>query len=154
MNTILNPGQSDTKLGAITLPGSVDLTGKENLLWKIVNSSGVAKFALPTAVTDLAVYVGASGDIAGNDCQAESPTSGENCRILLDGTCNPGDPLCISPTNFGRVYVPAAAAGAKLVEYVAEEIGTAGQRLLVRRIPARRMRTPSIGPFILMGNWL
>jgi len=137
MNIILNPGQTNTKQGAIILPASVDLTGKENLLLKIVNSAGAAKFALPTAVTDIAPYVCASGDIAGNDTSAEAPNTNENCRVKLDGTCVPGDKLCLSSTNYGRLYVPAASAGSLLVEYIAEESGVDGQTVLVRRIPPR-----------------
>jgi len=137
MNIILNPGQSNTKRGDKSLPASVDLTGKENLLWKIVNDGGVAKFALPTAVTDVAPFVGASGDIAGNTVAAEAPGLDENCRIKLDGTCVPGDLLCLSSTHYGRLYAPAGSAGSLLVEYIAEEAGIDGQDLLVRRIPAR-----------------
>lgn len=137
MNTILNGSQSNTRKGEINLPASVDLTGKENLLWKIVNNGGVANFALPTAVTDIAVYVGMSGDIIGNNCAAEAPGTNENCRILLDGTCVPGDKLCLSSTHYGRLYVPAGSAGSLLVEYIAEEAGVDGQLLLVRRITPR-----------------
>jgi len=137
MNTILNPLQTNTKKGAITLPASVDLTGKENLLWKIVNNAGEARFALPTAVTDIAPYVGGSGDIIGNDSQAEAPGTDENFRVKLDGACIPGDRLCLSSTNYGRLYAPAASAGSLLVEYIAEETGVDGQDVLVRRIPPR-----------------
>jgi phage-related tail fiber protein len=137
MNIILNPIQSDTKKGDITLPASVNLTGCEGLLWKIVNNGGQPNFALPAAVTDIAPYIGASGDVIGNPVSAEAPTMGENCRVFLDGACNPGDKLCISPTTWGRVYAPAAGAGALLVEFIAEEAGVNGQALKVRRIPAR-----------------
>lgn len=137
MNTILNGSQTGIKRGTIDLPASVDLTGKENLLWKIVNNNGVANFALPTAVTDIAVYLGESGDIIGNNCSAEAPDTGENFRVLLDGTCNPGDPLTLSPNIFGRLYTPPGSAGSLLVEYIAEEAGVAGQLLKVRRITPR-----------------
>ena len=137
MNVILNGSQSNTRKGDINMPASVSLTGCENLLWKVVNNGGVANFALPTAVTDIAPYVGMSGDVAGNNCAAEAPTMGENFRVLLDGTCNPGDKLALSSTNYGRVYAPQASAGSILVEFIAEEAGVAGQLLLVRRIAAR-----------------
>lgn len=136
MNVILNPKQTNTRQGVKTLLASVDLTGKENYLLKIVNDGGVAKFALPTAVTDVAPYICASGDVAGNEVSAECPSTGENCRIQLAGACNPGDKLCLSAT-YGKVYAPAAGAGALLVEYVAEEIGVDGQDVLCRRVPAR-----------------
>lgn len=137
MNVILNPGQTNTRKGDINLPASVDLTGKENLLWKIVNNAGAPNFALPTAVTDYAVYIGASGDVPTNNSAAEAPTLGENCRVLLDGVCNPGDVLSLSPNKFGRVYKPGAGAGAVYYNFIAEEAGVDGQQLLVRRIAER-----------------
>ena len=79
MNIILNPLQSNTKKGDIVLPAYADLTGKENYLVKVVNDSGTAKFALPAATDDLAVYVLASGTTAGGDSAAESPSENENC---------------------------------------------------------------------------
>jgi hypothetical protein len=137
MNIILNPGQSNTRKGCINLLGSVNLTGCENLLLKIVNNAGVPNFALPTGVTDIAPYICASGDVAGNNTAAEAPNTGENCRILLDGACNPGDRLCLSATHYGRLYAPAPSAGSLLVEYIAEEAGVDAQALLVRRITPR-----------------
>lgn len=137
MNSILNGGQSNTKKGDVNFPASVNLTGAENLLWKIVNNGGVPNFALPTAVTDIAPYVGMSGDVIGNNCSAECPGTDENFRVLLDLACNPGDKLALSPNIFGRLYAPQAAAGSILVEYIAEEAGVAGQLLLVRKINPR-----------------
>ena len=137
MNIELNPGQTNTRKGDITLVAAVNLTGCENLLWKIVNTNGQPQFALPTAQTDIAPYVGASGDVAGNLVAAEAPSTNENARIVLDLTCNPGDKLALSPNIFGRVYAPQTGAGAQLVLYIAEEAGVAGQTVLVRPIPPR-----------------
>jgi len=142
MNTILNGSQSDTKKGAITLPAAVNLTGKENSLWKISNNAGVPNFALPTAVTDQAYFVGASGDIQGNNVAAEAPDLDDECRILFDGTtaCNPGDLLSLSPNTYGALYAPQGGAGAGFYTFQAEEAGLAGQNgqlIKVRRIPDR-----------------
>jgi phage-related tail fiber protein len=137
MNIILNPGQTNTKLGDITLPAFVNLTGDENLLWKIVNNNGTANFTLPAAITDQAFYVGASGDIAGNNVAAEAPSLGDECRVLLDGTCNPGDQLALSTLNWGRLVKPATGYGSGYYTFLAEQAGQPGQRLLVRRIPDR-----------------
>jgi len=136
MNIQLNPLQTNTHRGEITLLASVDLTGKENFLLKIVNDGGVAKFALPTAITDICPFVCASGDVAGKEVQGESPGVDENCRVRLTGTCVPGDKLCLSAT-YGTVYVPAGSAGSLLVEFIAEEAGVANQDVKCRRIPAR-----------------
>jgi len=136
MNIILNPLQTNTRQGEITLLASVSLAGKENYLLKIVNDGGVAKFALPTAITDIAPYICASGAAAGSEVQGEAPSTGENCRVRLTGTCVPGDRLCLSAT-YGTLYAPATSAGSLLVEYIAEEAGVDGQDVLCRRIPAR-----------------
>ena len=59
--------QTNVQAGQIVLPANEDLTGKEGLLVAIVNDSNVAKFALPGAVTDLALFVLTDGDEADED---------------------------------------------------------------------------------------
>jgi phage-related tail fiber protein len=142
MNVELNGNQSDTKRGCISLPANSNLTGKENLLWKVVNNNGVASFDLPAAVTDIAVYLGMSGDVQGNNVQAESPDFGDTFRVVFDGTtaCNPGDKLSLSPNTWGAIYAPQAGAGAGFYNCVALEPGNAGQNgqlILVKRISER-----------------
>jgi hypothetical protein len=144
MNIILNPLQSDTRQGDINLPAGVNLTGLEGYLVKIVNNAGVANFALPTAMADYAYYILASGDAAGNNVAAESPTLGENCRIVFVGNCNPGDPLSLNPNAYGTLYKPAAGAGSIYYDWIAEEAGSGGtttapQFLKVRRIATRNV---------------
>lgn len=141
MNIILNPLQSDTREGAITLPASVNLTGLENYLWKIVNNSGVANLALPTAITDYAYYIGASGDVAGNSVAAEAADIGENCRIAFSGNCNPGDVLSLNQSAFGQLYKPATGAGAVLYDWLAEEAGTGGTTTVPQMLKVRRIAT-------------
>lgn len=134
MNVILNASQSNTKQGAKTLLGNVDLTGKENLLWKIVNVAGVPKFDLPAAITDLAIYVGMSGDVAANDNTGEVPSVNENCRVLVNGAVNAGDLLCLDPASYGKLYKPAGGSGATVAHFIAEETAAAGGLCLVRKI--------------------
>jgi len=140
MNIILNPTQSNTKRGDINLLAKSDLTGKEGYLARIVNDAAVAKFDLPAAQSDYAVYVIASGDVAGNNVAAEAPGMGENFRVVLKGACNPGDQLVLAPiagADAGKVYVPANGAGALHVIAIAEEAGADGQFVLARRIGDR-----------------
>lgn len=135
MNVLLNGRQSDTRKDDITLPSNSDTTGKENLLLKIVNSAGVAKFDLPANINDEAFYVCMSGGAV--ETAAEAPGLGENCRVTVSGACNPGDKLGLDPNNWGKLYVPQAGAGAGFYLFMAEEAGVAGQDCLVRRIPDR-----------------
>ena len=139
MNVQLNGDQSDTKEGAITLKANADLTGKENRLVKIINASGVAQFSLPAAVSDLALFVLMSGDVAANDNWGECPFSKENFRAKLHGTCNPGDtlilsdPVASSGVNAGAVEALAAqSAGTYFSPGVAEEAGVDGQNVKIR----------------------
>jgi hypothetical protein len=138
MNVALNGDQSDTKAGTIRLPATADLTGKENRLVKITSSSG-AKFALPAAVTDLALFILMSGDVAANDSSAEVPSTNENARVSLKGTCVPGDRLILAdPTASAGVHagqveaLAAQAAGQYFSPGIAEEVGVDGQNVKFR----------------------
>ncbi len=142
MNIILSAIQSDTKIGDINLPAAVNLTGLEGCLVKISSNNGAPNFALPTTVNDYAYYVLMSGDVAGNNAAAQSPTLGENCRVAFSGNCNPGDPLSLNPNQYGQLYKPQAGAGAIYYDWIAEETGAGGttavpQFLKVRRIASR-----------------
>ena len=141
MNIELNPGQGDTKLGDITLPANVDLTGKENYLWKIVNSGGAAQFALPTATDDFAIHVGASGNTATNEASAESPSTGDQCRVVLKGACNPGDELALADpstaADAGKLRKRLTSTGTWRTLFIAEEAGVDGQTVKCRRVGER-----------------
>jgi hypothetical protein len=126
MNTILNPSQSDTKAGAITLPATTDLTGLENTLVKVANSAGTPKLAVPSNVLDLAVFILASGDVAANDNVAEAPGQNENCRVKVSAAVVAGGELCLDPNNWGQLYTPAGSSGATNILFVAEEAAAAG----------------------------
>ena len=134
MNTILNPSQGDTKAGAITLLATSDLTGLENTLVKIANDGGVAKFAIPSNVLDMAIFILASGDVAANDNVAEAPGTNENCRVKVSGAVVPGGLLCLDPNNWGQLYTPAGSSGATNVLFVAEEAAAANGLCKCRRI--------------------
>ena len=140
MNTQLNGDQSDIKAGAIALKATADLTGKENLLVKIASSSG-AKFALPSAFSDPALFILMSGDIAANDNWAEIPSTNENARVKLKGTCNPGDRLALyDPTASSGAYAGMVATlpsteGKYWTIGVAEEAGADGQLVKFRFDP-------------------
>ena len=129
--------QTNTQAGQIVLLANEDLTGKEGLLVAIVNASAVAKFALPSAVSDLALFVLTDGDAAGEKVAALPLSPDRNVRIRLSGTCVPGDvlvPADIDGTKDGMVKVLPAAAGTYRGIAIAEESGVDGQ--LVKARPA------------------
>lgn len=129
--------QTNTQAGQIVLPANENLTGKEGLLVAIVNASTVAKFALPDAVTDLALFVLTDGDAAGMKVAALPLSPDRNVRIRLSGTCVPGDvlvPADIDGTKDGMVKVLPDAAGTYRGIAIAEESGVDGQ--LVKARPA------------------
>ncbi len=129
--------QTNVQAGQIVLPANEELTGKEGLLVKIVNDSTVAKFALPDAVTDLALFILTDGDEAGNSVAALPMSPDRNVRIRLSGACIPGDvlvPADIDGTMDGMVKVLPSVAGTYRGIAIAEEVGVDGQ--LVRARPA------------------
>ena len=129
--------QTNTQAGQIVLPANENLTGKEGLLVAIVNASAVAKFALPDAVTDLALFVLTDGDTAGENVAALPLSPDRNIRIRLSGTCVPGDVLVLADidgTKDGMVKVLPAVGGTYRGLAIAEEVGADGQ--LVKARPA------------------
>lgn len=127
--------QSNTRAGQIVLPANEDLTGKEAHLLAIVNATNVAKFALPSAVSDLALFVATDVDVAGQPVAALPLSPDRNVRIKLDGTCVPGDVLVLADidgTHDGQVKVLPAVGGTYRGIAIAEEVGVDGQALLCR----------------------
>jgi len=127
--------QSNTQEGQIVLAANEDLTGKEGFLVKIVNDSGVAKFALPDAASDLSLFVVTDGDEADAYVAALPLSPTRNVRLKLNGTCVPGDVLVLETpdgTNDGKVKVLPAAAGTYRGIAIAEESGVDEQLIKAR----------------------
>jgi hypothetical protein len=135
MNVILNPSQSDTRVGEISLLGGSDLTGKENLLLKLTNSAGTPKFALPAAVTDVALFVCMSGDVAANYTAGEAPDGNMNARVKANGTIVTGDVLVHDATSYGKVIAIPATEGLYFSPGIAEESAAAGGLVKFRPFP-------------------
>lgn len=135
MNIQTNPRQSDTKLGLIQLTASADLTGKENLVLKVVNTAGVPQFALPSSIADITPYICASGDVAANTTSAEAPDLGGNARVAINGTVVAGDKLVHDATSYGKLIKLPATAGIYYSPGIAEESGAAGGDVKFRPLP-------------------
>ena len=127
--------QSNTQQGQIVLATHADLTGKEGLLVKILNDANTAKFALPAADTDLALYVLTDGDEAGKSSAALPLSPERNVRIRLKGVCVPGDVLVLADTSgadTGKVRALPTAAGTYRGLAIAEEAGIDEQLIKAR----------------------
>lgn len=131
--------QSNTKVGARVFTGGEDLTGKEGYLAEIRNSSGSPRLHLPDAITDDAYFLLLFGGASGADSEAKALHSGENVRIKLKGTCNPGTRLVLADPSTaadkGKVRALPATAGTYNVIAIAEEAGVDGQLVLCRPYP-------------------
>lgn len=144
LNTINNPGQTDTKRGEVTLPAASGMpsTNIQNLLAKIVTNT-VAQFSLPAAQGDLAFWA-ISQSVNGN-VSAEVPSLNENCRLYAYGTGNAGDililadPVANSGAQAGMVRSTVGSHAPSSGTYnrigIAEEIFVDGQLVKTRMIP-------------------
>ena len=127
--------QTNVQAGQIVLPANEDLTGKEGLLVAIVNDSNVAKFALPDAVTDLALFVLTDGDEAGKNVAALPLSPDRNVRIRISGTCVPGEVLVLAAINGtldGLVKKLPTVGGTYRGIAIAEEVGVDLQLIKAR----------------------
>lgn len=129
--------QSNTQAGQIVLNSSEDLQGKEGLLAVIINTSNVAELALPSDVSDLALFVITDGGDKDKNTAALPLSPDRNVRLKLNGTCVPGDVLVLADidgTHDGMVKVLPAVGGTYRGLAIAEQVGADGQ--LVKARPA------------------
>lgn len=127
--------QTNVQKGPIVLTAHVDLSDANGLLVKIHNDSDVAKFALPTADTDLALFVCIDGDEAGNTAAAQPLAPDQSVRIRLKDTCAPGDVLVLADTSgddAGKVQALPSDPGTYRGLAIAEEKGIDGQLIKAR----------------------
>ena len=127
--------QSNTQTGQIVLPANEELTGKEGLLVKIVNNTNSPRFALPDAVTDLALFVLTDGDEAGKNVAALPLSPDRNVRIRISGTCVPGEVLVLAAINGtldGMVKKLPTVGGTYRGIAIAEEVGVDLQLIKAR----------------------
>jgi hypothetical protein len=136
MNIQLNPTQSDTKAGDINLIANVDLTGLEGYVCKIIDVNGVPQAALPTAQSDIALYVVDSGDIAGNNVSIEAP-SNTNFRAVAAGAGAAGSVIILAGAgSYGKVIADPATGGTLVFSVgISEEAFVVGQLVKIRPFP-------------------
>ena len=128
--------QSNTRVGDFAVVAGADLTGMQDRLVVLGNNAGVPVVNLPAANADPAVFLlleaGASGALV-----AVRPLDGSrNARVVLKGSCNPGDLLVLADVataaDAGKVRALPASAGTYRVLGIAEKVGVDGGLVLVR----------------------
>ncbi len=128
--------QSNTRVGDIRMVAGNDLTSKAGQLVKLINDSGNAFVKSPGAITDLTVFVVIEGGAALSLVSVRPLDPGRNVRLVLSGTCNPGDVLvladCTQDADKGKVRALPTAAGTYRGLAIAEESGVDGQLVLAR----------------------
>ena len=127
--------QSNTRVGDFRVLAGESLTGKEGHLVKMTHDSGLPEVKLPAAITDYALYVVVEGAADAALVSVRPVEAGRNARLVLSGTCNPGDVLvlaAIAGSDAGKVRALPTAGGTYRGLAIAEEAGVDGQRVLAR----------------------
>jgi hypothetical protein len=128
--------QSNTRVGKFSVLAGEILTGKEGCLVELTHDTGIPEVKLPAANTGITPYILDQGAADAALVQVTPIEQNRNVRILLKGTCNPGDQLVLADTGTaadkGKVRVLPATAGTYRVIAIAEEKGVDGQLLLCR----------------------
>lgn len=132
----MNPTQTNTQEGKRFFIASVDLTGKEGYLAKVINASGKANAALITALTDVPLYIVDDGGAAATNVSLDPLDPNREYRTPLKGACDSGDVLVLADpavaADAGKVRKLPAAAGVYVQVGKAEQTGVDGQLVLWR----------------------
>lgn len=125
--------QTDIREGKLPFNSGEDLTDKEGHLVKI-NSDG--DVVLPTAITDHAIYLVVSGDVADKKSIVQPFTGERNHRVRTEGIGSAGDLLVLADTGTaadkGKVRKIPTDAGTYRVVAIAEEGFVDDQLVLAR----------------------
>ena len=131
--------QSNTRVGDFSVLAGELLTDLDGRLVKMSHDTGVAEVLLPTANDDHVPYVVLEGAADGELVDVRPIEAGRNIRVVLKGTCNPGDVMVLADgvttaTDAGKVRVLPEEAGTYRGLGIAEEVGEEGQLLLIRPV--------------------
>ena len=128
--------QSNTRVGDFRVLAGEALVGMEGRLVKMGHDTGVPEVTLPAANSDLALYLLMEDGADGKLVSVRPVQPDRNVRLILKGTCNPGDVMVLADVataaDKGKVRVLPAAAGTYRGLGIAEQVGVDGQLVLVR----------------------
>ncbi len=137
---MLNLSQGDCKCGALAFVAGADLSAASG---KLARLSADGKAVLPETPEDITPYVLACGADTGYLCGVVPLSSGTNARVVLKGTCLPGDVLVSA--GDGRVEKRTELTEGLAIG-TAEEAGQEGQRVLLRPLGAAGGGAGQAGP--------
>ena len=121
--------QSNTRVGDIRVKAGGDLTGKNGFLAKMTDVFGPAVDLVKFA-GERPLYVVIEGVATSQLASVRPLEPNRNVRLVLSGTCNPGDTLVAmveAGANNGKVQALPAGAGTYFGVAIAEEAGIDGQ---------------------------
>ena len=127
--------QSDVKRGDFVARAGEDLTDKEGYLAYVTHDAGVPEVKLPSAISDLALFLILDGAEDGENVALRPLEPGMSVRGVLEGTCNPGDVLvlaAIAGEDAGMVRALPTAGGTYRGLGIAMEKGVDGQHILMQ----------------------
>lgn len=133
----MNPSQTNTKrTGSIPVTAGEDLTGKRNRLVVLGNNGGTRIASLPTSIQDLALYQLNEEGASGAEVDVEPLVNGQQLRMNLKGTSNPGDIAVLAdpatPADKGKIRKLPATAGVYVQIGQIEDVGVDTQDVRVR----------------------
>ncbi len=134
MNSVLQSGLKPAGSPFTVLAG--ELLENAARLLVLTHDTGVPEVKLPAANTDDAFYLlletGADGELV----DVKPLVNGEEIRVTLKGTCNPGANLCLADVGTaadkGKVRTIPVGAGTYRPFLKAEEAGVDGQAVRAR----------------------
>lgn len=139
----MNPKQSNTQEGLVSIQSGEDLTGKESFLVVLGSSGGVAVANRPTAITELTPYVVEEGAANGENSILRPLDPNRNVRVKAEGTGSAGDVVVMADpavdADKGMVRALPAAAATYLAVGVAEEDFVDGQLVKIRPVGQREI---------------
>ena len=108
------PSQSNTLKGNRAYNSGESLAGMEGRLVKLVDGGSIAELLLPTAVTDICLFVVGDGGGLDEESNVIPLVPGEEVRIRCNGTASTGEIAvleAIAGANIGKVRKLPATAG-------------------------------------------
>lgn len=127
--------QTNVKSGRFAVNSGQALTDLEGYLVKPADAGSELEVLLPTAVSDLCLYVVEDGAAHDSDSEVLPLVDGDQVRIVAKGTGSAGAVLtlaAISGSDIGKVRSIPATAGPHFSVGIAEEDFVDGQHVLVR----------------------